>query len=262
MTFLIPLFILAVVPGNLKHSPNIRLGATLNRSWTTWLSKKYRLGPITKEYWFYFLVLVASTLGIFWTLDLIISLFTTPSGYRNIWLFVLSGLALLFIIKPGNYQETELSDSIPILQIKRKDSINLIIVFSIAYGLKIIAKEYFNHNEDTIMRNQVILIFFLISFMALPYFQNMVTKSKLIIPNFTFSYSQVIMDLIGLILAFYVINLFNIEIFLIHRYRTSSLVLAFSLFIMGTMGTEVWASYFKVYSNAYNKLKRIYLRSN
>ncbi|OLS22403.1 MAG: hypothetical protein HeimC2_29830 [Candidatus Heimdallarchaeota archaeon LC_2] len=261
LSFLIPLFILALVPGNLKHSPNIRVGAALHRSWRTWLNSKYRLGPITKAYWLYFLVLVASTLGIFWTLDLIVSLFTSSSGYHNLWIFILSGLALFFIIKPGSSLDNELEDSTPLLHNKRKDSINLIIIFSIAYGLKIIAKEYFNNDKDTLIRNQMILIFFLVSFLALPYFQISVTKSKFVVTNFTFSYSQVIMDIIGLVLAFYVINLFNIEIFLIHRYLTSSAVLAFSIFILGLMGTEVWGSYFKVYGNAYRKFMGIYNRS-
>ncbi|MHA2276895.1 MAG: hypothetical protein ACXAC2_14075, partial [Candidatus Kariarchaeaceae archaeon] len=90
--------------------------------------------------------------------------------------------------------------------------------------------------------------------------QNKVTKSNMVFPSISFSYSQIILDLITLLVIFEIVNLFHIELFLLHRFFTTTLVLAFSLFFLGTMGNEVWISYIKTPANALNKIRELQMQ--
>lgn len=261
LTFLIPLFILAFIPGDVKHSLNLRLGTKLNRAWNTWTNPKYRIGQVTKEYWIFFLILSVCTLGIFWFIDLTVSLFTTTQGYHNVWVVVLSALAFLFILKPGNVPLDEFQDREHIVSYKRKESVVIIIIFSIAYGLKLMASEYFASDQNALRKHALIGLVLLVVFLYLPYIQNSVTKTDMIYPYVNFSYTQIILDILSISLIFLVINMFHIELFLIDRYFTTTLVLAFSIFILGLMGSEVWGSYFKIYYNAIVKFRRVYHQS-
>ena len=258
LTFLIPLFILALIPGDVNHSLNLRLGAKLNRAWNTWISPKYRIGTVTKEYWIYFLILSLCTLGVIWFIDLTVSLFTTTQGYHNVWVLILSSLAILFIMKPGTIPKDEFQDKENIINYKRKESIALIVIFTMVYGMKLIAEQYFADNDAALTKHMLIGLTLLILFMYLPSIQNSVTKTNLIYPYINFSYSQIILDLISIGLIFFVVNLFHVELILINRFFTTTIVLAFSIFILGLMGSEVWGSYFKIYINAYNKFRRLY----
>ncbi|MCE7734745.1 MAG: glycosyltransferase family 39 protein [Candidatus Heimdallarchaeota archaeon] len=261
LTFLIPLILLALIPGDVRHSLNLRIGAKLNRAWSTWINPKYRIGQVSKEYWIFFLILSLCTFGVIWFIDLTISLFTTTEGYHNVWLLILGSLALLFILKPGNIPKDDFQNREDVITYKRKESITLILIFSIIYGLKFIAEQYFENNSDALRDHMFIGLGFLLLFMYLPSIQNSVTKTNLIYPYVNFSYSQIILDLISIGIIFFVVNLFHVELLLIDRYFTTTIVLAFSIFILGLLGSEIWGSYFKFYVNVFNKFRRLYYRS-
>ncbi|MHA2253150.1 MAG: hypothetical protein ACXAD7_22500 [Candidatus Kariarchaeaceae archaeon] len=255
LSFLMPFILLSFIPGCLNRSPHLRLGALINRGWSKWLQPKYRTKPFSWNYWLYFLLLLGSVFSIFWVIDMGISLFATTRKYHVIWLFLLIPLSIYFMLKPSPVNIKESDDTITISEYRRSDTVMVGFVVVLAFLANYAAEIYFGNNHDDLKKYRFIAFSILLLFLALPYVINTVTKTDKVFNSFNVEYSQLFMDIIGLGLAFYIYYFINREIFLINRYFTTSVVLAFSIFLMGCLGGEIWTSFFLV---PYNAFRRFY----
>jgi len=246
LTLLIPLLLIAIIPGNNKTSFNLQIGAFLNRGWRLVLEGRYRSKEIKIQYWVLFGLMTISTLGVFWMIEAGVSMFTKDPTFYSLWLLALFPLALYFILSPSqNFEPLSVETIKPISEYNRMFVIILILASSFGWLAYHVGLRYYAGNSERFEFQ--LLNFFVIfaSFILIPIVAHSMTKDK-IYSGLTLNLPRLLMDLIILALAFYFFDLMNKQILLINRYLTPSLVLASSIFLLGLLGGEVWSSFFIV----------------
>ncbi len=264
LTFLMPFFLLAIVPGNTVKSAHIRIGALMNRGWSTWIDPRYRMKKPSLSYWALFFILICSIIGIFMLIDASISLFTTTAKYHNLWLVILIPLSVFFMLRPSPVDIKESNETISQKEYEHRYYEKLVLAFGFVLlflfvitffgGIFFLGLFYYFYYFLFI----IILIFLIFTILlSISYVIHSVTKSDRVFNSFILDYSQLLIDLIWLAINFYLFYFINQEIFLIHRYFTSVLVLASSIFLMGTLGGEIWGSFIRVPVNALVRFQKI-----
>ena len=237
LAFLIPLMILALVPGVSDKSLNIKIGKAIHHGFSQWINPKNRSKPASFRYWFGFSVLISSIISVFYLIDISISLFATTLQYRILWRVILFPIVILTIIYPSNIKSSVLENDK--LKIIVKNSILfLILIIPSSYFLHKLAKIYFEDNIDALSNHLIIagivtIIFSLVIFIGIIIFDEH-NNHKLINGDI----EQFIIDIIILAIAFIVINYFNIQVLTVFRYYTSSLVFAFGILFFRIIGNR------------------------
>ncbi|MHA2168607.1 MAG: glycosyltransferase family 39 protein, partial [Candidatus Kariarchaeaceae archaeon] len=239
LTMLMPFFLLAFIPGSTDKSLNLRFGALINRGWSKWIDPRNRMKKPSVSYWILFVLLLLSMTSVGWLLHVAISLFTTTRKYHNLWLIITGILAFYFIYKPGPVPISQTEDEIPTHVHERNDFLKLGIAIALGYLVWQVAELYFSGNPSSLQRHQTLLLLILVIFITLPYSISSVTQRGRVFNSFQVDYIQVILDVIMLGINFYIFYFLNKEVFLIHRYFTTSIILAFSIFLMGLLGGEI-----------------------
>lgn len=255
LTMLIPFILLAFLPGNRDKSLNIRIGAMLNRMFNQYMKPKHRLQKPSSAYWFGILYILLAIGGVIWVIDASISLFTTTQEYHSLWLVVFIPLAFYFIKSPGPVS-IDTKDSISIDEYSKKLPIWLILASIGLFFIHKIATLYFEIESD-LKRNIIIMIVIIAILTTLPYIVKITLKE-----NNTFNYVQVdfnqlLWDILGLVIAFFVINFFTIQILVTHRFLTTTVVFLMGVVLMGMLQGDIWASSIRIPISAYRKYKEI-----
>jgi hypothetical protein len=259
---LIPFMILAVIPGNPSKSLNLRLGASINRSLKKWFDPKHRFEPTKVTYWLGITTIIIQIAGMFWLADIAISLFVTTTAYRAAWKVIIFPLILFFIYKPGPVDMDEDKDYSSTKRIRNTNLIASALIVPISYGISKLARLYFENDSSSYLKHYFVIIIIIISFILLPELAKIVLKSSESFSTVSFHWGRFIMDIFALGLAFWFINLFNLKIFQLHRYMTTTTVLVFGIVLLGMLGFEVWASSIKTPKNAIKKYRQLKLITN
>ncbi|MHA2096682.1 MAG: hypothetical protein ACW98F_18860 [Candidatus Hodarchaeales archaeon] len=257
LTMLMPLFLLSFIPGSRDKSLNLRFGALINRGWSKWIDPGNRMKKPSMKYWFLFVLLLLSMISVVWLLHVAISLFTTTRKYHNLWLLITSILAFYFIYKPGPAPISQTDDEIPSHIHERNDFLKLGFALALGYLVWQVAELYFSGDSYGLRRHRTILLLILVIFITLPYSISSVTQRGRVFNSFQVDYIQFVLDVIMLGINFYIFYFLNKEVFFIHRYFTTSIMMAFSIFLMGLLGGEIWSSFITVPINAANRFFKL-----
>jgi len=245
ITFLVPLFLMALVVGDRHKSLHLRLGYLLHRGWSTWINPRYRQKEATISFWLFFLVLVLATVGTFWLVFAAISMFTFNTNTKFLWQVLLIPVTLFVIIKPGPLPEEKKEEFVStdgyLLQIL---SYVLVGIIGGVFLYKV-AMRYFNSNTAFITNVAMILGISLI-FSLIPLFSQIVTKKKNLWSPFTFNPLQLLMDGIGIFLVVQFMIFFNVQVLTINRLYPTLFLLLVSFIPMGLLGKDIWLSGIRV----------------
>lgn len=253
LTMLIPFILLAFLPGNRDKSLNIRIGAMLNRMINLYMKPKYRLQKPSFGYWSGILFITLAIGGIIWVIDACISLFTTTQGYHSLWLVAFVPLALYFIKSPGPVP-IETNDTISLDEHSRNLPIWLMIAAAGSLLIYKIAALYFESESD-LTRNLIIMGIIIAIFTLLPYIAKITLKAS---STFNFAKvdpNQLAWDILGLVIAFIVINFFTIQILVTHRFLTTTVVFFMGVVLMGMLQGDIWISAIRVPISAYKNYR-------
>ena len=256
LTFMIPLIILALIPGDKDHSFNIRIGRLLHNGWSKWIDPENRNRPASISYWLLFFVLLLGTISIFVIIELGVSLFAV-GNYHRVWTVGLSIIALVLIIFPGGSAELEKPK---LMEYNTKSSVFLIMIFIFGYLLKQVFTTYFNHNKSQLNKYTNIIIALVALYFIIPYLLAYVSGEKTIDSHFTLEYGQLILDIFGLYLYYKVLLLFNLQIMLADRFYTTTIMLTYGIFFMALLGEEVWSTFVSVPRNAITRFIKLWER--
>jgi hypothetical protein len=259
LTMLIPFMLLALLPGNPSKSLNFRLGASINRSLTKWFDPKHRFKPTKASYWLGIITIMIQIVGMFWLADIAITLFVSTTAYRAVWKVLIFPLIIFFIYKPGPVDMDEEKDYSSNDGVMTKNLIALIIIVPISYGISKLAQLYFENDSTNYQKHYIVVVIIIIGFLFLPELVKRVLESSKSFVTVSLHWDQLIMDILGLGLVFWFINLFNLKIIQLHRYMTTTTVLVFGIVLLGLLGFEVWASSIKTPKNAIKKYKELKL---
>ncbi len=256
LTMLIPFIILAFTPGNPDKSLNIRIGAMINQYFTRLLDPEYRIRKPTVTYWTMFILSIFSIISVFWVIDATITLFLAHNNYHNLFLLVFFIIALYSIYRPGPLNIRTTTNRVPYSDVIDKLPI-LIIIFALLFNYVIkIAELYFTYNVS-LKNNLYIMIAIVLLFSFLNQVEKVAIKTDTTFRFYTVNYHQLVLDVIGLTVAFIAINIFTIQILIVHRLLTTTVVFIMGIILMGMLGSEIWSVGFKVIKNAILRYNRI-----
>lgn len=253
LTMIIPFIILAFIPGATGRSLNIRIGAMLNRLFNSWLRPKNRIQKPSMKYWLGMVYLLLSVVGIIWTIDASISLFTSTEEFHNLWLVICIPLALYFIIRPSPL-DIEEDDTLSFREIGNKIPVLLSITIAGLYFLNKIAVIYFS-KESSLDKNLIIMSIIIILFISLPFIEKIVFQEKSTFKFINLELNQLFWDVIGLTVAYFAINFFTIQVLIVSRFQITTVLLIMGIILMGMMEGNVWIATVKVPISVYKRLK-------
>ncbi|MCY3411677.1 MAG: hypothetical protein INQ03_08610 [Candidatus Heimdallarchaeota archaeon] len=252
LTMLVPFILLAFTPGNPAKSMNLRLGAMLNRSFSSYFDPKNRIRKPDPYYWIGFLILLIGVFSIFWVISASVTLFTQTMIYYKVWMVILIPLSLYTIYKPSPLGFEETDEQISFDTLNSNLPVGLILGSISLYYLMKVAQVYFSDEQDY-RSNMYIIVGIVIIFLILPQVEKLAFKKQSTFNFFQLNLEQLVKDIIFLLIGFIVINFFHIEVLTINRLQTTTVVLFMAVVLTGMLEGEVLLSTYKVPVNAFRK---------
>lgn len=261
--FLVPLLILSIIPGNSSKSLNLRLGYLLNRGYQTWWDPKYRSTQVTTSYWILGISLFVTVSAIFLVIDMFISLIVPYLGTKALWYLILSPIVFFTILRPNYVDRDEHSNMNSQETNTTYSSYIPIILFYTGLAclggllLSRLASLYF---VEISRFNGYLLIGAVLglNIVLLPIILSVVRKEQLKNKFMNFDMTQFLLDIVVLVIAFLIINQFQIDVFNSPRYSIALVILIYSFIPMGLLGGQVWASVIRMPLNVIRQVLTLF----